>query len=294
MMPGFKYSVNTNGLSRKYSRPEIVKMLQRLGADGIEWGLPKLDEAAAAIKEMAHLAKEEGLEVAGYINGGKLWKRDEMRRWAEVVASGGGKSLRVSHPWIAWDYRESLHQRSSYQEIFQLAHDAIPECVELSRKTGVRFLVEMHSGALTASALAAANLLHGVDPQCFGVIYDPANSLLEGNMRPRNEVEVLGPYLGYVHAKNVMMCFDGRMLDGPVSRAKWTYRLTDLDCGMLDWVEVMFALKAGGYQGFVSSEEYFQEGDNQEEQIRRGVAFLKACEQAAPAKPEPPFSAFND
>lgn len=293
-MSKFKYSVNTNGLRKKYSSQEIVKMIRRLGADGIEWGLPKLEEAPAAIKEMAHLTKEEGLEVVGYINGGKLWKKEEMKCWAEVVAAVGGKSLRVAHPWIAWDYQESLHQRSSYQEIFKLAHDAMPDVVKLSQQTGVRFLLELHAGALTASALAAANLLGGSDPKCVGVIYDPANTVIEGNLRPRNEVEILGPYLGYVHAKNVMYSVEGRLLETPVPRAKWSHKLTHLHCGMLDWVEVMFALKAGGFNGYVSSEEYFQEGDDQEVQLKQGIAFLKACEQAAPAKPEPPFTTFND
>lgn len=33
----------------------------------------------------------------------------------------GGGTLRGAHPWIAWDYNESVHQGRCYQEIFKLA-----------------------------------------------------------------------------------------------------------------------------------------------------------------------------
>ncbi|MDD2711115.1 MAG: hypothetical protein PHV34_24310, partial [Verrucomicrobiae bacterium] len=38
-------------------------MAKKLGLEGIEWGLPKYEEAAQAIKEMATLTREEGLEI---------------------------------------------------------------------------------------------------------------------------------------------------------------------------------------------------------------------------------------
>jgi sugar phosphate isomerase/epimerase len=293
-MNAFKYSINTNGLRKKYSPAQIVAMAKKLKVDGIEWGLPPLAEAGAAIREMDALTRDAGLEVAGYINGGKLWKKDEMRRWANVVSSVGGKSLRVAHPWIAWNFEESLHQKASYHDIFKLARDAMPAVVALSKASGVRFLVEMHSGALTASALAAANLFQGLDPRRVGVIYDPANTLLEGSMRPRSEVEVLGKYLAYVHAKNLIFLFDGKFKREPVPRASWSHKLTHLPYGMVDYVEIFFALHAAGFRGYISSEEYFQDGDDQFEQLRDGIAFLKECAARAPARPEPPYTTFND
>ena len=288
-----KYSVNTNGLRNKYSSRQIVEMAKTLGLDGIEWGLPKFDEVSAAIKEMAQLTSDAGLEVASYINGPHLWKRDDMRRWAEAVAKAGGKSLRVAPPWIAWDYRESLHLKETWHDLFNLARDAMPEVEALARQTGIRFVVELHSGALTASALATVKLFEGVDPKCVGAIYDPANTFLEGNMRPRFEVEVLGPYLAYVHAKNLAYIFSGRFHEEPVRRARWDFRTTHLPYGMVDYLEVFYALKAAGYQGWISSEEYFMEGDDQLVQLRDGLAFLKDCEKNAPGKPEAPYLDLN-
>lgn len=135
-MSRFKYSVNTNGLRKKYSTQDIVTMLAKLEADGIEWGLPAYDEAGKAIREMAACTRDAGLEVMGYINGPKLWKKDDMRRWADLVHAVGGTSLRVAHPWIAWDYREALHLKENWHDIFNLAHDAMPDVAATTTSGG--------------------------------------------------------------------------------------------------------------------------------------------------------------
>ena len=289
----FKYAVNTNGL-KKLSVAEIVKQTKALKLDGIEWGLPAFERAKDVIGEMAQRTRDDGLDVTGYINGGKMWKRDEIKRWAELIASVKGRSLRVTHPWIAWNYEESLHQERSYPEIFKLVRDNMPYLMELGREYGIRFVMEMHSGALTSSALAAVNVMSGFDSKYIGVIYDPANTVIEGNLRPRSEVEVLGDYLGYVHAKNVMCAFSGEFLEQPLPRAKWEFKVCKLPYGIVDYLEVCYALKLVSYQGWISMEEFFHDGEASAGELRDGLAFLKACEAHAPDKPQPPFTHFND
>ncbi len=293
-MSKFLYSVNTNGLRNNYSNAEIVAMCKKLKVQGIEWGLPPLEKARRAINDMCQRTRDAGLKVAGYINGGKLWKQDELKRWVEIVASVDGPSLRVAHPWVAFSYEESLHQRVSFNDIFKMARDAMPAVVELSKTSGVRLLLEMHSGSLVASPLAAVMLFDGVDPKYVGAIYDPANTVIEGNLRPRSEVEVLGDYMGYVHAKNIAFALDGRFKEEPVTRANWKYMKTHLPYGMVDWVEIFFALKVGGFKGWISSEEYFADGTDQYEQLKNGIAFLKECAKVAPARPRKPYTKFND
>ncbi|MBU0713737.1 MAG: sugar phosphate isomerase/epimerase [Verrucomicrobia bacterium] len=288
-----KYAVNTNGL-KTLRIPQIIDLAADVKLDGIEWGLPALDSAKSVIGEMARATQDRGLEVVGYINGGKMWKRDEITRWAELVASVQGRSLRVAHPWIAWNYDESLHQGRAYPEIFKLARDSMPYLMELGKTYGIRFVMELHSGALTASALAAANVMQGFDPQYIGVIYDPANTIIEGNMRPRSEVEVLGDYLAYVHAKNVMCAFTGQFTERPVPRAKWEFKVCHLPYGIVDWLEVFYALKLASYRGWISCEEFFKPDESCAEELKDGIAFLKACEKHAPSAPQAPFTDFND
>ncbi len=287
-----KFSINTNCIRNDYSVKELLNICKEAGADGIEWGLPPLEEAGDAIREMKKQTEDNGLEVVGYLNAGQCWNRDNMRKWADILASVNAKTARVEHPWVAYNMDESLHQKDSWQEIFKLARDGLPYLAELSDEIGTRFVFETHGGALTASSLAAVKLLEGFSPGNFGVIYDPTNNIIEGNMRPRSDVEVLGDYLAYVHAKNCVPYFEKEIVDYGVKRMYWRYKVSSPSAGMLDWLEVFFALKLANYDGWISSEEYFPPAPA--EILKQEIAFLRKCEQNAPKATQTPFTTFND
>lgn len=291
-MKKYKYSINTNALKKEMEPGDILALAMECGLDGIEWGIRSIDNAEEEMREMAQRTKDAGMEIVGWLIGGKPWKRDEVRKRAELVASIGGTSMRVDHPWIAYNFEESLHQEKSFGEIFKLAKDSMPFLEELSKETGVRFLFETHGGALLASPLAVKMLFEGISPKHVGIIYDPANTTIEGNLRPRSEVEVIGEYIAYVHAKNIAFFFDGTILREPVRRIAWARKTVPPDAGNLDWLEVFFALKQGGFTGFISSEEYFSPRNL--EAVKEGIAFLKECEKHAPDKASAPFTSFNE
>lgn len=291
-MKRFKYSINTNALKNEMDPKEIVALAIDCRLDGIEWGIRSMDNAADEMREMAERTKDAGLEIVNWLIGGKPWKKDDLKKRVELVASVGGKSMRVDHPWIAWNLEESLHQGKSFNEIFKLAKDAMPFLSDLSRQSGIRFLFETHSGALLASPLAAKMLFEGVSAEHVGVIYDPANTSIEGGLRPRSEVEILGEYIAYVHAKNIAFFFDGNVSHEPLKRTIWSRKTVLPDSGALDWVEVFFALKNGGFSGFISSEEYFS--PKKLDAIKEGVAFLLECEKLSPEKTCMPFTKFNE
>ena len=288
----YKYSLNTNQLKKEMSPKEIVSFATDCKLDGIEWGIRSMDTAAEEIKEMAQRTKDAGLEVVNWLVGGKPWKKDDLKNRANLVAAAGGKSMRVDHPWIAYNFEESLHQEKSFNEIFKLAKDSMALLAELSKETGIRFLFETHGGALLASPLAAKLLFEGTSPEYVGVIYDPANTLVEGGLRPRSEVEVMGKYIAYVHAKNVAFFFDGNISENPVRRTIWARKTVPPAAGALDWIEVFFALKNGGFDGFVSVEEFFN--PQSLHLVGEALTFLKECESLSPSKPVAPFTKFND
>ena len=97
-----KFSINTNGLRNHYSPAQIVQECLKAGVDGIEWGLNGIDTAEKDAAEMRKLTEDAGLEILSYINAGILWKTDDIRRWSDAVLAGGGRILRVAHPWFAW------------------------------------------------------------------------------------------------------------------------------------------------------------------------------------------------
>jgi sugar phosphate isomerase/epimerase len=292
-MANFRYSVNTNSL-RGIPPVDVARLAKRAGLDGIEWGLPPAAELSPAVaKEMQNVTAGEGLAVAAFINAGHLWKKDLMRTYSEIVAGAGGRVLRVSHPWLAWNYEESLHQRDSFMDLFRRAQAGLVALVPLSREFGIRYVLEMHSGSLTATAPACRMLMDGLPAAAVGVIYDPANGVHEGFLRPRHSTEALGPYLAYVHAKNLVLEPAADFLPGPVKRLGWNPRTVGLETGVVDFVEVMFALKCVGFDGWISLEETFKPA-TAETVLNRAVAFLRECDEAAPDRPQAPFTTFND
>lgn len=289
----WKYAVNTNSFPADRPYGEIVRLLCKLRVDGVEWGLPALEKAERAAREMAQLSRDNGLEIAGFLNGGNLCKTNVMRRWSEIVAGAGGKSLRVAPLWVAWDFRESVHQRDSFVELFKRTRAGLEKLVPLWTEYRVRYVIEMHPGHVASSAALSRQLLEGLDPRAVGVIYDPANGLAEGHIRPRQAVEILGPYLAYLHAKNLVWKREKDLLkDKGSRRAKWSVKTCSLDKGILDWVEVYFALNVCGFKGWLALEEFFRKAPVSE--IADGVRFLKQASLAAATEISAPFTTFND
>lgn len=289
----WKYAINTNSLKNR-DIPSVIKLCQEVGADGIEWGLGSLETAGQAAREMTKMTRDAGLEIAGFLNAGQLWKTDVIRRWSEAVSGLGVRNLRVAHPWFGYNYDETLHQRESFPELMRRTREGLEQLIPLGKTYDLRYVLEMHSGSVVASAPCARQVMEGLDSRYVGIIYDPANTVLEGFLRPRAVVELLGEYLAYVHAKNLFFIQGNRWMEGAVRRMAWEDRLCPLDCGMVDYMEICFALKNGGYAGWFALEEFFADKPNPAADISQAIQFLKACEQAAPAKPQEPFTHFNE
>lgn len=292
-MVSFKYSINTNTFRDSRSASKIVDLCIKAGADGIEWGLKTLDSAPADVREMNKLTNDAGLEVIGYLNAGAMWKEDLMRQWSEAVAGCAGKTLRVAHPWFAWNYSESLHQPDNYLDLVKRSKEALKMLESLSREYRIKYVLEMHSGSIAADPWAIRYLMEGLDPDCVGTIYDPANTLIEGFIRPRGACELLGRHLAYVHAKNLIFVPLAAYTETlKPRRMQWQSHKTFLDQGMIDYVEIFFALKNSGFNGWISLEEFVT--DNYIQEIAESISFLKECALAAPEAPCEPFSTFNN
>lgn len=287
----YRFSLNTNCLHKTKSSSEIALLAQRLKFDGIEWGLPSIDKVPSAVKEMAQVTSDQGLQIVSFINGPHLWKTDSVRRYSEAIASAGGKMLRVAHPWVAWNYDESLHQPDSFMDLFKQAREGLENLQPISYEYGVRYVVELHAGSLCASPTAVRHLLDGLNPACVGAIYDPANTLVEGYIRPRNAVESLGPYLAYLHVKNIVINYHGQFLSGPFPRPAFAYHLCDLDAGALDYLEVLFALNLTKFDGWLSFEEFF--ADNTETKLSKAMTYIQQCARIAPDQIQLPYTNFN-
>ena len=92
-------------------------------------------------------------------------------------------------------------------------------------------------------------LVEPFDPGKIGVNYDPANLVIEGKESWQMGLELLGPYLDYVHAKNISWVRE----DGT-----WRWVFAAMSEGQVGWAEVMQALDRVGYDGYVSFEDFYR------------------------------------
>ena len=284
----FHFAINSNTIKERYSHVEIASLAKKVGCDGIEWGLPPLNEASKVAPELVRVTKDQGLEVVSFINAGHLWKQDVIKRWSEIAAQAEVKILRVAPPWSAGDFKESLHQKSTFNDLIKMAREGMEKLVPLSYEYGIRYVIEIHHGGVAASPCLAKNLCKDLDPKAVGIIYDPANGVEEGFLRPRNALELMEPYLAYVHAKNVIY----EQNTSSLSVKKWNYKVCQLSKGLIDWEEVVFALNTIGYSGWFSFEGFFL--DNSEKELRIALKYLKECIIKAPKAIQEPFTSFND
>ncbi|MBO5792991.1 MAG: sugar phosphate isomerase/epimerase [Lentisphaeria bacterium] len=285
-----KFSINTNGLRKYYTPAQIVQECLKAGVDGIEWGLNGIGTAEKDAAEMRKVTEDAGLEILSYINAGILWKTDEIRRWSEAVLAGGGKILRVAHPWFAWDYNESLHQPDDFMTLVEKSKEGLAKLMELGKEYKIRYVLETHKGSCFASPLMVPLALKEFDPRYCGVIYDPANAVLEGFVLPRIAVEVMKEYIAYIHTKNLMFK-EGKTPDG---RTKLDYERRTLDKGAVDYVELMFALKLHNWDGWFSFEEFVsQDPALVADEVKKGIEHLKWCRQESKNSLETPFLHFN-
>jgi sugar phosphate isomerase/epimerase len=81
------------------------------------------------------------------------------------------------------------------------------------------------------------------------VNYDPANFIIEGRESWQMGLELLGPYLDYVHAKNIAWV---REQDG------WRWIFASMTDGQVDWREIISALRSVEYDDYISFENFFE------------------------------------
>jgi sugar phosphate isomerase/epimerase len=134
----------------------------------------------------------------------------------------------------------------------------------------LQLLLEPCHGSLTPSAELALRVLRESAVQGVGVVFDPANMVVEGHLRPELAVDLLGDYLCHVHAKNLLIERNG---------ATWRSSTAALDGGHVDWVSVLACLARAGYRGWLSIDHL--SGTATAQQLTCDVATLRRLARSA-------------
>lgn len=114
-------------------------------------------------------------------------------------------------------------------------------------KAGVKLLLELHWGTVMSSFSSAYFLTDGLDPDCIGITFDPANMLVEGKEDWEFGLQLIQPYLANVHVKNMIWKFDHR-------GSSWQWSPTPK--GMVNWAELLPILTQCRYQGEYAIEDF--------------------------------------
>ena len=282
----WKYSIFTV-MCPELGLEGTAELAKSLGFDGLEWRVTKkspepigkidywsgnrstvdVDNIEADLKRAKQIADQNGLvmPVLGtYMDCSQTQVVESVMR---AAASVGSTKMRVGPPRYDGSRR--------YQELFDQARRDLEEVAALARTHKMQACIEMHMGNITPSAGLAHRLVSNFDPAEIGVIFDPGNMVIEGMENFKMGLELLGPYLSHVHAKNCMWVKSGEA-DGVAS---WKWQMAAVKQGQVDWKQVVAALKKISYQGWLSFED-FSDGETKSK-LTDALTYLKQLEAAA-------------
>jgi sugar phosphate isomerase/epimerase len=120
---------------------------------------------------------------------------------------------------------------------------AIDRLVQRAGPDRVRVIVETSPGTLAASPELAMAMVSHQPAKLTGVLYDPGNMVIEGDLSAGLAVAVLGRHLAHVHVKNIRWTRAG---------GAWRWRYAALDGGRVCWPDVVGRLSQARYRGWYS------------------------------------------
>ncbi len=144
--------------------------------------------------------------------------------------------------------------------VFKELVEALREVAEYCRKNGQTFRCE--TGQETPTTLVRA--IREVQVEGLGVNLDPANLIMYGKANPVDAIDLLGPYIRGVHAKDGLYPTGTRELG----------REVPIGQGKVNFPELIKRLKAAGYHGPLTIEREI-EGAEQKKDILSAKAFLE-------------------
>ncbi|MBI3628259.1 MAG: sugar phosphate isomerase/epimerase [Candidatus Rokubacteria bacterium] len=277
-----KFSVQTAVLP-ELTREQVVAALRRHGYDGVEWRLHeeyhvKPSELREKASDIRRLVRDHGLDVSCLMGYAPLADVGLQERIAEACAVMECPRYRPGA--VLYDGTRS------YRDLHDETVDRLGKVIEAVAPYRVKPVIETHFGTVAPSASLAYRLVQHFDPAHVGINYDPANLVIEGHEAWQLGLELIGPYLDYVHAKNVSWVRENGV---------WRWRFEAMDRGQVDWREVARVLKKVGYDGWISFENFYKvpmrsrgyvgEDLTQEatasrdidDRLAEDVAFMRAC-----------------
>jgi len=283
-----KYAVFTVCMP-EYSIEEGIEKLAAWGYDGVEWrvktqppheGAPSFwagnrctiaeDELPEVAVDLGRRCRDAGLEVPSLASYLKADALDEVERLFRACSDIGARNARVGLP--------PINEGEKFRDYFDRAVEQYGVVEKLAKKYGVRAVIETHHGTAVASASSVYRVVSNFDPAAVGVMHDAGNMVHEGFENYKLAMELLGEYLAEIHVKNAK--WDKTDETGDAGQAVWRASWCELKDGVVNWADVMAALKAVGFDGWFALED-FSTDRSTDEKLTDDLAYLKELEAGA-------------
>ena len=284
-----KFSLFT-GNCPEWSPAEVATHAAAQGWDGLEWRIADQPESdtpgvwagnratfrltglEANAPQVSGLPKAAGLALSGLAPYVPFADHANAERVLKVAAETGARRVRFTSPKPTDDV--------PFDTLWTKARADLEVLQEIARPLGAQVVIQIHHGNIVSTSSSARRLVDGLDPEFIAVMHDLGNTTIEGReglLSLKMGLEILGPYLAHVHIKNAAWAKVGEDADGA---AQWKWSWATLRSGMGDVKAYFRALKAVGYDGWVTLEEFTTELPLYE-RLADDLAFLKAAHAAA-------------
>jgi sugar phosphate isomerase/epimerase len=241
-----RYSV-FSGVLPELSAEEVCARLAQHGYDGVEWRVngeyhwraATIDGAAPRIRA---LCEDHGLAVAALTTYVPPDDEAAVGRLIDACRALDCPRFRI--------FSAMYDPAVGYFALRDRTRARLERLARQLEGTGVKALLEIHFGTIFSGPALAYELLRGMDPATIGVVLDPANLVIEGATDLSLALDMIGPFVDLVHVKNIRW--------ERTAAGKWRWRFDELDEGQCDWAAVVPALKAIGYDGWLSFENLWR------------------------------------
>ena len=259
MKKGISYWAFPGGLSGEKPLAACFREARSAGFEGVELALGEsgelnLETDQKQAKAIARLAAEAGVEIASLATG--LWwqwspsspEAEERAKARQVLAkglelaAGLGTDAFLVIPGAVDVFFDPSRPVVPYDQVYQMAREAVAETVPLAEKLGVSICVENVWNRFLLSPLELRDFLDGFASPRVGAYLDVGNCMLLGY--PEQWIRILGQRIRRVHLKDFRRAVG--TADGFV----------DLLCGDVNWPAVITALQQASYDGYLTAEVF--------------------------------------
>ena len=241
------------------------------------WGVNLADADDVVVKNIVSTIKAHGMKVVGIAT--PVFKCD----LPNVIVAGSESSTGMMHGAQTHGFKdqiEILHRCIEAAvaldtklirvftfwkktELTPAIEDAIVEAfrepARIAEAAGITLLVENEHACFTGTGVETARVLARINSPAVRSVWDPGNAQMALEVPFPVGYNAIKEYIAHVHIKDVD------------KNQQWTV----VGAGVIDWKGQLAALKADGYNGYLSLETHYSGGGDPETSSRQCLAGLK-------------------